>query len=58
LDAILQLNRRELLHHAGSVSHEKASEKSEGELDTFRALLKSKEKEESIKEIEGFDEKD
>lgn len=52
LDNILQLNGRELLHHAGKISHDMAVKKSQEELDKFRDKLKSIEKEQSIKELE------
>ncbi|HQQ02406.1 MAG TPA: virulence RhuM family protein [Bacteroidales bacterium] len=52
LDAILQLNGRELLTHAGKISHEKALEKSGEEFEKYRAAQKQIEKEQSLKEIE------
>lgn len=52
LDSILQLNGRELLVHAGSISHEKAVEKSEIEYQKYKTELKTKEIEQSIKELE------
>lgn len=39
LDAILQLNGRELLTHAGKISHDQAKEKSSIELDQYRQEL-------------------
>jgi hypothetical protein len=52
LDSILQLNGRELLTHAGKISHEKALEKSNGEFKKYKATQSDLEKEESLKEIE------
>jgi hypothetical protein len=52
LDAILQLNGRELLTHAGKISHEKALEKSDEEFEKYKQAQKGIEKEQSLKEIE------
>ena len=52
LDSILQLNGRELLHHAGKISHEKALKKSEEEFEKYKLTQKALEKEQSLKEIE------
>jgi hypothetical protein len=52
LDVILQLNRRDLLTHAGKISHEKALKKSDEEFEKYRIAQISIEKEQSIKEIE------
>lgn len=52
LDALLQLNGRELLLHAGKISHEMALEKSEKEYEKYRLVQKEIEKEQSLKEIE------
>jgi hypothetical protein len=52
LDSILQLNGRELLTHAGKISHEMALEKSNAEYEKFRITQKVIEKEQSLKEIE------
>ncbi len=52
LDVILKMNKRELLQHAGKISHEKALEKSETEFNKFKTKQKILEKEESFKEIE------
>lgn len=52
LDTILQLNGRELLTHAGKISHEKALEKSNEEFQKYKTEQKDFEKEESLKEIE------
>lgn len=53
LDALLQLNGRELLSHAGKISHEKALEKSEKEYVKYQLIQKEIEKEQSLKEIEA-----
>ena len=53
LDSILQLNGRELLSHAGKISHEKALEKSETEFEKYKRTKKANEKAESIKELEN-----
>ena len=52
LDVILQLNGRELLTHAGQISHEMAIIKSEEEFVKFKSIQKVIEKEQSLKEIE------
>jgi hypothetical protein len=52
LDSILQLNGRELLTHAGTVSHQTAMEKSNEEFLKYKHALKETEKEESLKELE------
>lgn len=52
LDIILQLNGRELLTHAGKISHDVALEKAGIEYEKFRDAQKSIEKEQSLKEIE------
>ena len=52
LDSILQLNGRELLTHAGKISHEMAVEKSSIELEKFRIAQKALEKEQSLRELE------
>ena len=53
LDVILQLNGRELLNHAGKISHEKALKKSNEEYQKFKRAQQEIEKEESLKEIEA-----
>lgn len=53
LDSILQLNGRELLTHAGKISHQMALDKSSGEFEKFAANRKIIEKEQSLKEIEA-----
>jgi hypothetical protein len=52
LDSILQLNGRELLTHAGKISHEKALEKSSEEFEKYKLAQKVIEKEQNLKEIE------
>jgi hypothetical protein len=52
LDSLLQLNGRELLTHAGKISHEKALRKSEAEFEKFKTGQRISEKEQSLKEIE------
>jgi hypothetical protein len=53
LDVILQLNGRELLNHAGKISHEMALEKSGDEFNKYRIGQKEREKQISLKEIEN-----
>ena len=52
LDSILQLNGRELLTHAGTISHNMALNKSGTEYEKFKQTQKQVEKEQSLKEIE------
>jgi hypothetical protein len=52
LDAILQLNGRELLSHAGKISHQMALNKSTDEYEKYKVQLKQTEHEQSLKEIE------
>ena len=52
LDSILQLNGRELLTHAGSITHKMALAKSEVEYLKYKTEQKAIEKEQSLKEIE------
>lgn len=52
LDSILQLNGRDLLTHAGKISHKKALEKSGKEYAKFKQQQKALEKEASLKELE------
>jgi len=52
LDVIIQLNRRELLTHAGKISHEKALEKSALEYEKYHEEQKKLEHEHSLKELE------
>ncbi|MBE0502806.1 MAG: virulence RhuM family protein [Desulfuromonadales bacterium] len=52
LDAIIHLNGRELLTHAGKISHQMALEKSTLEYDKYRETQRQIEHEESLKELE------
>ena len=52
LDNILQLNGRELLNHAGKISHEMAIEKSNQELEKYKEEQKRITFESSLKELE------
>ncbi len=52
LDNILQMNGRELLIHAGTISHQMAIEKSNQELERYNKEQKKKNHEQSLKEIE------
>ncbi len=52
LDAIIQLNGRELLTHAGKISHQLALEKSALEYDKYRETWKQMQHEESLRELE------
>ena len=53
LDSILQLNGRELLSHAGKISHQMALNKSTEEFEKFKESRKAIEIEQSLKEIEA-----
>jgi hypothetical protein len=53
LDTILLLNGRELLSHAGKITHEKALKKSNEEFEKYKIVQKEIEKEQSLKEIEN-----
>ncbi len=53
LDAIIQLNGRELLTHAGKISHEMAKERAKLEYGKFKEQQREIEKEESLKELEA-----
>jgi len=52
LDIILSMNGRELLTHAGKISHEIAKAKSDIEYQKYKEQQKEIEKEQSIKELE------
>ena len=52
LDSILQLNGRELLTHAGKISHDMALKKSSKEFEKYKIERTKLEKEQSLKEIE------
>jgi hypothetical protein len=53
LDVILRLNGRELLNHAGKISHDMALKKSGDEFNKYRISQKEQEKLISLKEIEN-----
>lgn len=53
MDDILQLNGREILTHAGKISHQAALEKSEKEYEKYKQKQKLIQREESLKEIEA-----
>lgn len=52
LDIIVQLNGKELLTHAGKVSHQMAVEKADEEFKKYKKVQKQTEKENSLKELE------
>jgi len=52
LDTIIQMNGRELLNHAGKISHKDAVEKSGLEYEKYREQQKKLEYESSLKELE------
>ncbi len=52
LDAILQINGRELLTHAGKISHQMALKKSTLEYDNYQEQQKQIQHEESLQELE------
>ncbi len=52
LDAILQLNGRELLTHAGKISHEMALQKSGEEYEKYKLAQKIVEQEQNLQELE------
>ncbi len=52
LDMIISLNGRELLNHAGKISHEKAKEKSEQAYLKYKEQKKQLQKYDSLKELE------
>lgn len=53
LDGILQLNGRELLTHAGKISHQMALDKSEVEFEKYKTTQTQLEYEQSLQEIEA-----
>ena len=53
LDIILQLNGKELLTHAGEISHQMALEKSGAELNKYKGTQMKIEQEQSLMEIEA-----
>jgi len=52
LDAIIQLNGRELLTHAGKISHQMALQKSVREYEKYQDIQKQIQHEESLRELE------
>jgi len=52
LDSMIQLNGRELLTHAGKISHQTALEKSALEYDRYREAQMQPQQEESLRELE------
>ncbi len=52
LNDILTLNEREILNHAGKISHEQAAKKAETEYEKYKEKQKMIEKENSLKELE------
>ncbi|GHT60561.1 hypothetical protein FACS189451_00830 [Bacteroidia bacterium] len=52
LDIILQLNGRELLNHAGTISHELALQKSGEEFEKYEQVRRALEYEQSLDELE------
>lgn len=53
LNDILTMNGREVLEHAGRISHEQAKLKAESEYEKYKENLRLLEKEESLKELEA-----
>jgi hypothetical protein len=53
LDSLLQLNGREILTHAGTISHQMAVDKSEQEFMKYKQVQAEMEREQSLKEIEA-----
>lgn len=53
LDAIIQLNGRELLNHAGKISHQMAQEKSALEYDKYRQQQRQLQHAENLQELEN-----
>lgn len=52
MDAIIQLNGRDLLSHAGSISHQMALEKSAHEHDRYREAQRKIQREDNLTELE------
>lgn len=52
LDSILKLNGRELLNHAGKISHDMALQKSGQEFDKYQQTQRALQKEQNLKELE------
>lgn len=53
LNLILQMSGKEILTHAGKISHALAVSKSEKEYEKFKAKQKKLEQEESLSELEA-----
>jgi hypothetical protein len=53
LDDVLRMNGRELLTHAGKISHEAALQRSEAEFEKYRDIEQIAEKEQNLVEIES-----
>ena len=53
LDSLLQLNGREILTHAGIISHQMAIDKSEEEFQKYKTTQAQLQQEQSLKEIEA-----
>lgn len=53
LDSLLQLNGREILTHAGTISHQMALDKSAQEFQKYKTTQTQLEQEQSLKEIEA-----
>jgi len=53
LDSIIKMNGKELLTHAGKISHESALEKAGQEYEKYLDEKRKKELEESLKELEN-----
>jgi hypothetical protein len=53
LDAVLQLNGRELLTHAGRISHQQALDKSNAEYAAYQQHRKEQQKIQSLNELEA-----
>jgi len=53
LDSLLQLNGREILTHAGTISHQMALDKSAQEFQKYKTTQTQLEREQSLKEIEA-----
>lgn len=52
LDAVISMNGKELLTHAGKISHQIAKEKSELEYQKYKEIQKQQQKAQSLKELE------
>lgn len=52
LDAIIELNGRELLDHAGKISHQRALDKSEAEYEKYHTIQQTEERKSAFRELE------